>query len=275
MPAMMADYHIHTRLCRHAEGEPREYVERAIAVGLPELGFADHLPFVAGWTPSHDVAGDFAMRLDELDGYVSMVQDLASEYRDDVRILLGIEADYIEQTLDETARVLEDYPFDYVIGSVHIIGDRFPFDHPKLRDQLAEYGVDRMHLESLELVAKAASSGLFDVMGHIDQAKVFGLRPDDEDAVAVAVSVALHAIAAAGVALELNTAGWRKPACEAYPAPCILREAAGLQIPLTFGSDAHQPDDVGYAFERAATLAQDAGFTAWRRLASEEVEVAW
>ena len=272
---MMADYHIHTRLCRHAEGEPREYVERAIALGLPELGFADHLPFVAGWLPNHDVADDFAMGLDELDGYVSMVQDLAREYRDDLRILLGIEADYIEQTLDETAAVLEQYPFDYVIGSVHIIGDRFPFDHPKLRDQVADYGVDRIHLESLELVARAAGSGLFDVMGHIDQAKVFGLRPSDEEAVAAAVAVALRAIAAAGVAMELNTAGWRKPAGEAYPAPRILREAADLHIPLTFGSDAHRPADVGYAFERAAALARDAGYTAWRRLADAKTEVAW
>jgi histidinol-phosphatase (PHP family) len=251
---MMADYHIHTRLCRHAEGEPRAYVERAVALGLPELGFADHLPFVGGFVPGFDVADDFAMSIGELDGYVAMVQDLRREYRGEVRILLGIEADYIEETLEETAAVLGEYPFDYVIGSVHIIGDRFPFDHPDLRELLPQYGVDRMHRESLDLVAKAAATGLFDIMGHIDQAKVFGLRPDDPAGVAAAASAALRAIAAAGVALELNTAGWRKPAGEAYPAPAILREAAAMGIPLTFGSDAHRPDEVGYEF------------AVWRRL---------
>ena len=270
---MMADYHIHTRLCRHAEGEPREYVERGIAQGLSELGFADHLPFVAGYTPAFDVADDFAMGLGELDGYVSMVQDLAREYRGDIRVVLGIEADYIEETLEDTAAILHEYPFEYVIGSVHIIGDRFPFDHPELRDRLREYGVDRMHLESLALVADAAGTGLFDIMGHIDQAKVSGLRPVDEAGVAAAASVALRAIAAAGVALELNTAGWRKPAGEAYPAPAILREAAGLGIPLTFGSDAHRPAEVGYEFARAAREARAAGYSAWRRLprSSEEL----
>src|SRR5512144_2051497 len=108
---MMADYHIHTRLCRHAEGEPRDYVEHGITQGLPELGFADHLPFVAGYAPAFDVADDFAMALGELDGYVSMIQELAREYRGDIRILLGIEADYIEETLEGTAAILDEYPF--------------------------------------------------------------------------------------------------------------------------------------------------------------------
>ena len=130
--AMIADYHIHTRLCRHAEGEPREYVERAIALGMTEMGFADHLPFLGGWQPRHDLTDDWAMRLDELDDYVALVQGLAREYEDDVRIILGIEADFIPDTLDETAAALEQYPFEYVIGSVHIIGDRFGFDHPEM-----------------------------------------------------------------------------------------------------------------------------------------------
>src|SRR5450756_2922226 len=77
---MIADYHIHTRLCRHAEGEPREYVERAIGLSMSEMGFADHLPFLGGWRPGHGIPGDdWSMELDELDGYVSLVQALARE----------------------------------------------------------------------------------------------------------------------------------------------------------------------------------------------------
>ncbi|MFA4964251.1 MAG: histidinol-phosphatase HisJ family protein [Thermoleophilia bacterium] len=263
---MIADYHIHTHLCGHAEGEPREYVERAVALGMREMGFADHLPFLGGWEPKGVSAEGWAMAVSELDGYAATVLDLAGEYRADIRILLGIEADYIEATLEETARVLDAYPFDYVIGSVHIIGDSFSFDHPDQRHRLPEYGVDRVFLESYELVAKAAATGLFRIMGHIDQAKKFGYRPDDEAAVAAAASRALRAIRKAGAAVEINTAGWRKPVGEAYPALDLLAEAAELDIPLTFGSDAHRPEDVGDEFERAAALARDAGYTAVLRL---------
>lgn len=276
MPLMatVADYHIHTTLCRHAEGEPRRYVEAAIALGMTEMGFADHLPFAGGFRPGYGVRDDdWSMGLDELDGYVTLVRDLAREYRDDVRILLGIEADYVEETIVETASLLEQYPFDYVIGSVHIVGDGFPFDHSAFRERLPAYGIDRVFFESLELVGRAAASGLFDIVGHMDQAKKFGYRPRDEAGVAAAASAALRAVAAAGPALELNTGGWRKPVGEAYPAPALLAEAASLGIPLTMGSDAHRPVEVGHEFGRAATLAREAGFVAARRLSDGGEEV--
>ncbi len=269
---MIADYHIHTFMCRHAEGEPREYVERALAVGMTEMGFADHLPFLGGWEPSHDLKDDWSMRPHELDDYVSMVAGLAREYASDLRILVGIEADYIEDTLDETAAALADYPFDYVIGSVHIVGDRFGFDHPDMLHRLPEYGIDRIYLESLELARRAAESGLFDVIGHLDHAKKLGRRPSDEAAVAAAASAALRAAAAAGCALELNTAGWRKPVDDPFPGPALLAEARRLDIPLVFGSDAHRPGDVGHAFERAASVARDAGYESLLCLSGECAE---
>jgi histidinol-phosphatase (PHP family) len=263
---MIADYHIHTHLCRHAEGEPREYVERAIALGMTEMGFADHLPFLAGWAPSHDVTDDWSMGLDELDDYVSVVHDLAREFTSDLHILVGIEADYIEETLAETAAVLEQYPFDYTIGSVHIVGGHFPFDHPDMLEQLPLYGIDRIYLESLALAERAAASGLFDIIGHLDHAKKFGHPPEDAEGVAAAASSALRAIKRAGSALELNTAGWRKPVGEAYPAPDLLAAAADLDIPLILGSDAHRPGEVGYEFGRAAAVAREAGYSAVLRL---------
>jgi len=264
---MITDYHIHTGMCPHAEGDAREYVERAIGLGMTEMGFAEHLPFLGGWTPLHDLTDDWAMGLDEVEDYVSRVQALAREYAGDLRILVGIEADYIEETLDETAEMLASYPFDYVIGSIHIVGERFAFDHPEMREHLSEYGFERIFLESLELAERAAASGLFDVIGHLDHAKKLGPRPRDEAAVAAAASAALRAVAAAGMALELNTSGLRKPVGEAYPAPGLLAEAHALGIPLTFGSDAHRPQEVGWAFEQAAETARAAGYAATRRFA--------
>jgi len=265
---MIADYHIHTRLCRHAEGEPREYVERAIELGMTEMGFADHLPFLGGWQPRHDLADDWAMGLDELDDYVSLVRGLAREYARDVRILLGIEADFIPETIDDTAAVLGEYPFEYVIGSVHIVGDRFGFDHPEMESRLAAYGLDRLYLESLDLARQAAESGLFDIAGHLDHAKKFVGRPDDDDAVAAAASAALRAVAAADMAVELNTGGLRKKAAEAFPGPALLAEAGALGIPLVLGSDAHRPGDVGHAFASAVESAREAGYAAVLRLST-------
>ncbi len=270
---MIADHHIHTRLCGHAEGAPRDYVERAITLGMTEIGFADHLPFLGGWQPSRPTPDDWAMSVTEIDGYVTLVHELAREYRADLRIVLGIEADYIEETLDDTAAVLAQYPFAYVIGSVHVLADGFPFDHPAVRRELVEYGIDRVYVESLELVARAAASGLFQVMGHIDHVKKFGYPPSDAEVVSAAAAKALRAIAAAGSALELNTAGYRKPVGEAYPAPDLLAAAAQLGIPLTFGSDAHRPAEVGADFARAAAVAQQAGYAAALRFAGGASQV--
>lgn len=269
---MIADYHIHTSMCRHAEGAAREYVERAVRLGMHEMGFADHLPFLGGWEPRHDLSDDWAMRPDELDDYVTLVQDLAREYAADLRVVLGIEADFIPDTLEETAAVLDQYPFEYVIGSVHIVGDRFGFDHPQMEGRLAEYGLDRIHLESLDLMRQAAEAGLFDVAGHLDHAVKFG-APRDEEAVAAAASAALRAVAAAGMALEINTGGLRKPIGKPFPAPALLREAHDLGIPLVLGSDAHRPCDVGHGFDHAAALARASGYATVRSLATHEQEV--
>jgi len=257
---MIADYHIHTRLCGHAEGDPREYVERAIALGMTEMGFSDHLPLLVGWEPG------FTMRRADLDGYVATVQDLAAEYSADIRILLGIEVDYIVAVEEPIEALLAEYPFEYAIGSVHALEDGFIIDHPRNRDAIGVRGVDAVYLESYALVERAAATGSFRILGHLDLAKKFGHRPEDAEGVAAAAASALRAVKRAGAAIELNTSGWRKPVGEAYPAPELLAAAADLDIPLTLGSDAHRPDDVGADFARATALAREAGYSAVLRL---------
>lgn len=233
---------------------------------MTEMGFSDHLPMVVGWKPG------YSMRRSELDGYVTLVRSLAGEYAPAIRILLGIEADYFPAAEAEIAALLADYPFDYVIGSVHFLGDGFAYDHSDNRGRYEDLGVDRIYLEAYELVAAAAGSGLFDVIGHFDLPKKFGHRPADAERVAAAAGAALQAVKRAGAAIELNTAGWRKPVGEAYPALDLLTEAAGLDIPLTFGSDAHRPEEVGDGFGRAIDLAREAGYGATLRLSTRRPE---
>jgi histidinol-phosphatase (PHP family) len=256
---VLNDYHVHTYLCGHAEGTPRECVERAIELGLGEIGFADHLPMVRYWEPG------LSMRREQLDEYVEVVLALGREYRGEVKVLLGVEADYFEGAEEETEAVLRAHPFDYVIGSVHYVNGR-DHSHPVNRMKIPEYGVDRLHAESARLVAQAAATGLFTVFGHLDLPKKFGHQPEDAAAAREAWRRAVRAIAAAGAAVELNTAGWRQAAAEQYPASELLAEAARLGVPLTFGSDAHRAADVGFAFGRAAEAARAAGFARTVRL---------
>ncbi len=263
---MIPDYHIHTALCGHAAGEAREYVEQAVASGIREMGFSDHLPLSSYAQPG------YAMRREEVDGYVDTVQQLAREYAPEIRILLGGEVDFFERSIEQDARLLAEYPFDYAIGSVHFVGDGFGYDHPANRHQYAGFGVDNVYRSSYDLVAKAAATGLFRIIGHLDLAKKHGHRPEDEPSVTLAAHEALLAIKASGAALELNTAGWRKPVGEAYPAPDLLSQAAALDIPLAFGSDAHRPQDVGADFERAVDLAQACGYSRSLRLSSGTLE---
>ena len=257
---MIPDYHIHTSFCGHAEGDMRAYVEQALAAGVTEMGFADHLPLVLRWESG------LSMTPDDVDDYVAGVQALAREYAADLHIVLGVEADYFESAEADLAATLAMYPFEYVIGSIHFLSDGFGFDQGRHHDEYLRRGVDSVYLDYYRLVQKAAASGLFDVAAHLDLPKKFGDLPVDAEAVTAAAGTALRAVRAAGMALEINTSGWRRPVGEAYPAPNLLVRAAELGIPLTFGSDAHRPTEVASDFGRAVELARSAGYTQTLRL---------
>ncbi len=172
-------------------------------------------------------------------------------------VLLGIEADYRPHTVAEVRSLLESQPFDYVIGSVHHLGD-WGFDDPRQMEGYSSRDIDDVWLEYFELVGEAAESGLFTVLGHLDLVKKFGYRPTR--ALDVELDWLLGRISRAGVAIEINTAGLHKPVKEAYPSPAILRKLRAADIPITFGSDAHRPEEVGRDFDHAVDLARTAGY---------------
>ncbi len=245
----LPDYHTHTARCGHAIGRPSEYVEAARAAGLLALGVADHLPLLPAPDP------ELAMGTCELDDYVGEVLALRDSFPG--YVLLGVEADYRRGTVDEVAALLAARPFDYVIGSVHFIGE-WGFDDPR---RLAEYSgrdIDAAWIEYLELVGEAAESGLFSILGHLDLMKKFGYRPTrslDRELERV-----VERIARAGVLVEINTAGLHRPVGEAYPSPHLLGLLREAGVAITFGSDAHRPEEVGRDFAHAVALARSAGY---------------
>jgi histidinol-phosphatase (PHP family) len=254
----LPDYHTHTARCGHARGTPSEYVAAARAAGLLAIGVADHLPLLPEYDP------ELSMRACELGEYVAEVQGLKTA--EPGFVLLGIEADYRPDTVGEVRTLLESRPFDYVIGSVHHLGD-WGFDDPRQVDRYGSTDIDEMWAQYFDLVGDAADTGLFTILGHLDLVKKFGYRATRS--LDVELDQLLERIARAGVAVEINTAGLHKPVGEAYPSPEILRRLRVAGVPITFGSDAHGPEEVGRDFAHAVALARDAGYESFATLVAD------
>jgi histidinol-phosphatase (PHP family) len=257
------DYHLHTRWS-DGHGDLDDYVRRALELGFVEIGVSDHLVPAA-----LDDAG-YGIGADRLGEYVERARAAAARAEaHGLRVLVGVEVDYAPEHELEMAALLERHAFDYAICSVHFAGGQV-VDMPAGRDGETQAQTDALFGAFYGLVARSAAwaAGCCDVIGHVDLPKKFGQRPAAD--VTAAEDAALAAIAAAGLALEINTAGWRTPAGEAYPSPALLRRARAAGVPLTIGSDAHAPGELGDRFDDAVALARDAGYTALVRLSDHE-----
>jgi histidinol-phosphatase (PHP family) len=262
----MIDSHIHTHLCRHAVGTPLEYVAEAEAAGVTVMTFTDHLPLIDGSET------DYAMRWHELPDYVADITQL--KHREaDPEVLLGIEADWTPGCEAKLRGVLAEYPFDLVLGSVHFVDD-WAFDDPDLTARYAEWDVDALWMRYFGDLVEAARTGLFDVMSHPDLIKKFGFMPSfDPQGL---YDEAARAFAEAGVAIEVNTAGLRKPCAELYPSQPFLAACAQYGVPATVGSDAHRPEEVGFGWDAAREALLAAGYDSvvvfrGRRAAEREI----
>ena len=250
-----ADTHIHTALCRHAEGLPIDYAQAAFTKGVPEICVTDHVPAPDGYD-----AGS-RMVPEAFPAYLEAVADAARAYPGRVR--LGIEADYYPGCEAYLPRFLDSAPFDLVLGSVHFIGD-WGFDNPATLERWSGADLRLVWSSYLDLICRMAKTGQFDVVSHFDLPKKFGHRLPETD-LRELVSPALDVIAAAGMALELNTGGRRKPVAEIYPSLSVLKLVRERGIPILFGSDAHAPSEAGDGFAEAMSLARAAGYDSYVR----------
>src|SRR5450759_2623065 len=153
------DYHVHTTFS-DGTGSVAECIERAITVGLPEMGIADHVSSVQP-TPWEMPTIPFA----RLERYVEEVRDAASRY-DEITVLLGIEADYVPEHEVQLRELLADWPFDYVIGGVHMV-DGFDFNDPARRHDPRWSDADALFTAYYGTVRRAAECACFDVIAHL------------------------------------------------------------------------------------------------------------
>ncbi len=244
---MIVDLHNHTPLCNHAEGEPQEYVLSAIDAGTKIFGFSDHAPM--------DFDPKYRMKFDDIESYEKEVKRLKEKYKEKITLLLGYEVDYLKGHMDR--RVL-DADVDYLIGSVHFL-EGWGFDNPEFIGKWEEQNVDEIWQKYFDTIEEMAKSKLFDIVGHFDLIKVFKFMPKGN--IVTMASKALLAIKESGMVLELNVAGYRKDIQEAYPSKELLAEAYKLNIPITFASDAHKPEQVSLFNEEIVKLARDVGYT--------------
>jgi histidinol-phosphatase (PHP family) len=251
----LPDYHMHTALCKHAEGEVADYRSAAKLLGIPEICFVDHAPNPDGYDPKH------RMNLNEFCNYQEIVGALMDHQSP--HVLFGVEADYYRGCETFLEKWLEIQDFDLVLGSVHFI-EEWGFDNPAVKQVWNSVDITETWRAYFKLVTKLAETRLFDVVSHLDIPKKFGYRPSDKD-IKEMVQPVLDRVAAAGMGMELNTSGLRKPVGEIYPSALIVSLARERDIPICFGSDAHNPQEVGKDFPAALQLARDAGYTHYFR----------
>jgi histidinol-phosphatase (PHP family) len=253
----LADYHVHTFRCGHAGGASRDFVRRAIDRGLIEIGFTDHIPLYFLPEPLRDPR--LAMREEQLDEYLAEVESLRREFAGEIEVRLGLEADYAEGFEEDLARWLARADWDLVLGSVHWVAGGWIDDPATSPARFAAEGEEALYDEYYRLLEKAAGTGLFDVLTHFDLPKKHGHRPaaPREEAECRAIEAARRA----GCAVEVSSAGLRKPVKEAYPEPRLLSRLIAARVPITFSSDAHAPAEVGWGYERTLELARAAGAT--------------
>ncbi|HKJ35938.1 MAG TPA: histidinol-phosphatase HisJ family protein [Solirubrobacterales bacterium] len=257
---MLTDYHTHLRpdeagttaeLYFTAENVA-SYREAARAAGVEELGVAEHIHrFSAAleiWRHPYWVEE----ARDDVDAYCEFLRESG--------LRVGIEADYVAGAEERIESFLSRRDFDYVVGSIHFIGegavdqDRWDIWELEGRDP------DRVWARYFEQLAAAASSGLYDVLAHPDLVKVWGAaRPGPTRDRRHFYEPAVEAIADAGVAVEISTAGLRKPVGELYPAPGLAGMLADAGVPFALSSDAHLPSQIGYAYDQAVDLLREIG----------------
>ena len=248
---MLTDYHLHLRPddvdATAAEHFTQENVDRYLAAaeehGIEELGVSEHVYRFAQALEIWDHPFWREQARDDLDAYADFVRDTP--------LRLGLEADYVPGAEDRISNLLEARDFDYVVGSVHFLGNR-AVDHEGYDVWEDEGDPDRVWTRYFETLAEAARSELFDILAHPDLVKVWGRgRPFPERDPRFYYEPAVEAISDSGIAVEISTAGLRKPVGELYPSRQFAEMCIEAGAEFALSSDAHLPDQVGYGYDQA------------------------
>ncbi|MBP1916481.1 histidinol-phosphatase (PHP family) [Lederbergia galactosidilyticus] len=252
------DFHTHHDRCGHARGKIRDYIEAAIANGLNMIGISDHSPYFA--SEEDQAHPGIAMAKSSFATYVEEVLALKEEYKTKIDVLLGVESDFFPEHIPLYRKQYAQYPFDYIIGSVHHVNGINIFNRDRW-DGLTKEEIKQTKDRYYDLIAQSAQSGLFQILGHIDAMK--GFYPVFSQIETEEIERALKIIGEYPVAIEINTSGKTKDCGGWYPSDEILEKALYYGVKVTFGSDAHDPERVGDDMEEVRQRLKEIGFNDW------------
>lgn len=240
----MTDYHMHSVLS-DGKNSYEEMILAAIEKGLDQIGFTDHVCLKpVNW----------AITEVDLPVMCEQIEILRDRYKDRIAVKFGIEMDYFPGMEDEIKSIINSLPLDYVIGSVHFIGD-WNFDTDQ--SLYGKWSNDELYRMYYELIQKAAQSGLFDIVGHLDIIKKFRVYPETDQT--QLVEETLRVIKDCNLVVEINTGGLDRPCAELTPSASIVELCYHHHIPLTITSDAHRTDQIARHFETAIDLIRQIG----------------
>ena len=245
---MKYSYHIHSNF---SDGRPSisEIISYAKELGLDEVGISDHFHLSADRSL---IPGD--MPLDRLNEYVEEIKNYS--FMNKPKIKLGLEVEFVPETVLEVKDLLSAYPFDYLIGSIHIVHNQIIVDS-SMKDLSSNLYTD-IYREYWVLIEQMAQSQVFDIVGHLDLPKRFGFKPKID--FSHEIDTALKAIKAADMTVELNTSGWFHTCKEQYPSIEFLKKCKELEIPIIVTSDAHHLEYMMRGFDEAYKLLKEIGY---------------
>ncbi len=252
---MRVDLHNHTILCNHATGLVEEYIQKAIDKKIDIFGFTEHAPM--------DFDEKYRLPFNAIEFYESTIKYFKDKYKDKIELLVGYEVDFM-QSIPMKNEILNSN-VDYLIGSIHFLesknsDDKTPwgFDNPEFIGKYKSKDIDQIWIDYFNAISLLAKSRKFDIVGHLDLIKVFKFMPKGD--IKQIAYKALKEIKESNMVIEINAAGLRKPIAEPYPSKQLLELAFELGIDITFSSDAHSVEQVGYGYEEAVKLAKEVGY---------------
>lgn len=261
MQGPLTDYHVHVERGPYTLEWLEGFVAQAARVGITELGISEHAYRFTQTRPLLSNPWVEARKTEDLEAYLGLLQDAR---RRGIRVKIGLEMDFMPENAERMADFLASYPFDYAIGSIHWLGG-FGFDLDEMREQWEQHRIEEVYERYFSILELMLEARCVDIIGHADVIKVFGFKAPE--AARRWHERLTPRIKASGLALEVSTAGWRKPVQEIYPAPEWLPMLVAADVPLVLSSDAHRPEDVGAFYPQALDLLRALGV---RRLVAFE-----
>lgn len=252
---MKIDLHTHNSRCGHAIGKIREYIDFAILNNVNVIGITDHMPYFC--SKYDHLMPKVAMAKSEFDKYINEVLELKKEYDGKIEVLLSLEADYSAEYVETYDKIFRQYPFDYIICSVHI-SNGLDIYNKKRWETLSIKECYRELEIYYNLVNQLVMSNYFDVIGHLDAIKTHCPVPY-KDYFSI-IERTLEVIAKQDIVIEINTSGKIKEINEWFPVKEVIEKAYYLGIKVTFASDAHVPERVADGFTEVISFLKDLGY---------------